>query len=86
MNSECFFSDDNSVFSGVESAFLDIGKCLFRTLKGCCDGLETLENMSDTWKRCCETGNPCRQVPHPCRQSANLCRKNFVFVSVCFVC
>lgn len=48
LNSECFFSDDNSAFSGVESAFFDIGKCLFRTLKGCCDGLKTLENMSNT--------------------------------------
>lgn len=48
LNSECFFSDDNSAFSCVESAFSDIGKCLFRTLKGCYYGLEMLENMSNT--------------------------------------
>lgn len=82
LNSECFFSDDNSAFSCVESAFSDIGKCLFRTLKGCCDGLKTLENMWDTWKRCCETGNPCRQVPHRRRKRADRCLKIFAFVSV----
>lgn len=48
LNSECFFSDDNSAFSGVESAFFDIGKCFFLYLKGCYYGLETLENMWDT--------------------------------------
>ena len=74
LNSECFFSDDNSVFSGMESAFSDTGKCLFLYLKGCCDGLETLESMWDTWKRCCETKNRCRQ-------RANRCRKDFAFLS-----
>lgn len=82
LNSECFFSDDNSVFSGIGSAFFDIGKCLFRTLKGCCDGLKTLENMWDTWKRCCETGNPCQNVPFRRRKRADRCRKIFAFVSV----
>lgn len=82
LNSECFFLDDNSAFSGMESAFSDIGKCFFLCLKGCCDGLKMLENMSDTWKWCCETRNPCQNVPFLHRQRADRCLKIFAFLSV----
>ena len=70
----------------MENAFFDTWKSFFLCLKGCYDGLKTLENMRDTWKCCCETRSSCRKVSHLRGQRADRCRKIFAFLSVYFVC